>query len=736
MPDVIGTMTVDIEANTSSYEEAINKLGSSADDIGSKFKDIGSKIMGVGAGLTAGLTAPIVAVGAALGGLVADAAKFHGSMNEVFTLLPGISQQAMDDMTQQVQDFGVEFGRLPEETVPALYQALSSGVPQDNVFQFLEVATKAAEGGCTDLTVAVDGISSVVNAYGSDVLSAEQASDMMFTTVRLGKTNFEQLSAAIFNCTPTASALGVSFADVSAALATITLKGVPTSVATTQLRAMMLELGDATKGVGQVFQELAGKDLTTFISEGGNLQQALAMLETKAKESGLNINQMFSSVEAGSASLNLAGESASVFADNIDAMKNSMGATQGAFDTMNSSLVDSWDDLLVVLQIKGQEIGEALLPLAAIIMETFVNNVLPAIEGLLGALQGVFTWFSQLPGGIQLAVVAFFALLAAIGPVLVIVAAVVSAVGTLIPVVTAAGAAIMGLSAPIVAVIALVGVFIAFLVSVGTAVYQFVSTNEEAQGKIVQIWQMLQKAIEPIFNGLKAFWAAWGDEITTIFSTAWEIIQIAFEATILNIMDGIIAFIALFTGDWDTFASSIKTIWDRSWAEMAAIVGLIWSKMSPYFTELWSSINTWFTSLVTDAISWGENFINGIVDGIRNNISKVAQAASDAVDAAAQYIGFNSPAKKGEGRYIVQWGENMIGGFAEGINNAIPALSDLMGYVIPDLGNNFNNGSNITTYEGARLNQQITINSPTALNAAEVARKVKMASRDLALEWQ
>lgn len=60
----------------------------------------------------------------------------------------------------------------------------------------------AAVGGVTELETAVDGITSVVNAYGDDVLSAAEASDLMFTAVKLGKTDFTQLSASLFNVIP------------------------------------------------------------------------------------------------------------------------------------------------------------------------------------------------------------------------------------------------------------------------------------------------------------------------------------------------------------------------------------------------------------------------------------------------------------------------------------------------------------------------------------------------------
>jgi len=177
----VGSVFVKIRADGS-------KLGSDMDGVGDKAGrrfgagfSRGFKALKVGAVLAAGLAAVFVkkAVEAASG--------FETEMNQVFTLMPGASKKAMDAMSAQVLGFASDMGVLPETVIPALYQALSAGVPANNVFDFMKTAQKAALGGATDLETAVDGISSAVNAYGADVLSAAKASDDMFTAVRLGK---------------------------------------------------------------------------------------------------------------------------------------------------------------------------------------------------------------------------------------------------------------------------------------------------------------------------------------------------------------------------------------------------------------------------------------------------------------------------------------------------------------------------------------------------------------------
>ena len=287
---------------------------------------------------------------------------FQSGMQEVFTLLPNISDQAMGAMTGDVQDFAREFGRLPEEVVPALYQALSAGVPQGNVFEFLETAQAAALGGVTTLETAVDGLSSVTNAYGADVISVGQASDIMFQTVRLGKTDFEQLSGSLFNVIPTAASLGVTFQDVAANMAAMTAQGTPTSVATTQLRQLMVEASKSGTQLDQTLRDLHGKGFADLIADGMTTAQIMESLRGSMPEQ--EFRDLFGSVEASNAALSITSDTAESVIDSFGGLADVTGATAGAMETM----VGTYDQLLARAEaseavLKAQA-GEALSPLA------------------------------------------------------------------------------------------------------------------------------------------------------------------------------------------------------------------------------------------------------------------------------------------------------------------------------------------------------------------------------------
>ncbi|MBE2197475.1 MAG: phage tail tape measure protein [Anaerolinea sp.] len=356
-------------AVTTSYQS--QPIRQASDDVSGLEKAVG-KLAKVASGA-------LVGAGTAVGAFAAESIKsftsFDRGMREVFTLLPQLSDQAMGAMTNDVQEFMAETGRLGNEVVPALYQSISAGVPADNVFDFLRTANAAALGGVADLETAVDGLSSVVNAYGSDVISATEASDLMFTAVKGGKLTFEELSRYMFQALPTFAAVDLGFENLTAAAATLTAQGTPTSVAMTQIRAAVVEMSKEGTKAAEVFERIAGKSFREFVAEGGNLQDALAIMVQGAAKAGVGVNDLFSSVEAGSAALALTGSGARKFASELDAAAASMGATEGAAETMSGSLQLSFDKAAASLDVLKTKLGEQLAPALVPALEMVVAVV-------------------------------------------------------------------------------------------------------------------------------------------------------------------------------------------------------------------------------------------------------------------------------------------------------------------------------------------------------------------------
>ncbi|MCZ9923638.1 phage tail tape measure protein [Brachyspira hyodysenteriae] len=412
-------LNVYINADASQAIEAFGKLKDKTTDLERGFDKIGKSFDKFGSLATKSLTVPIAAGTTAFALATKKATDFDNGMREVLTLLPKLSNEGFESLKQETLAFSKELGKVPEEVVPALYQSLSAGVPRENVFEFLKTAGKAAIAGVAELETSVDGLTSVTNAYGTEVLSVNKASDIMFQTLKLGKTDFTQLSKSLFNVIPTASALGVKFEEIGAGIAVMTAQGTPTSVATTQIRQTLVELNKEGSTTDKTFREIAGTSFKEFIEQGGTLQEALQMLAEKAAESGKDISSMFSSVEAGNAALALSGKNASKFKDALDKMNNSAGATAEAFKKIDDGPARQFEKIKAELSALVIELGNSLLPVVnEDLLPVMQDKIVPLAEKMIFTIISLIKTFSDLPAPLQAASVGFVALAAGFGPAL------------------------------------------------------------------------------------------------------------------------------------------------------------------------------------------------------------------------------------------------------------------------------------------------------------------------------
>ena len=335
-----------------------------------------------------GVAAGVGAITAALVGTTKQAMDFETAFAEVRTLINDMPESGLNQLKQGLIDLSKQTGILTGESIPAMYQAISASVPADNVVSFLEVASKNAIGGVTDLNTSVDGLTTILNAYAMDTSEVINVSDLMFETMKKGKTTIGELSSYLFNVVPIASSVGVEFKDVSAALATITAQGVPTAQATNYLRQAIVELSDEGREAGKTFKQLSGQSFKEFLKSGKNLQDALKLMEAKAKATGVGVNQLFSSIEAGQAVLSLTGHNTARFTEDMETMARAAGATEEAFKKIDETPAQRLKKIRAQFSAITLEIGNKLLPTAEKLIAIAEKNM-PKISKTIEAVGSV-----------------------------------------------------------------------------------------------------------------------------------------------------------------------------------------------------------------------------------------------------------------------------------------------------------------------------------------------------------
>jgi Flp pilus assembly pilin Flp len=132
-----------------------------------------------------------------------------------------------------------------------------------------------------------------------------------------------------------------------------------------------VELSKEGTTTSDTFEKIAGKSFKKFVAEGGNTQQALQLLEKYAGKTNVGINDLFGSVEAGSAALSLTGKGTDTFSKNLDEMGKSAGATDGAFEQMNKGLGPLIDKVKAFGSVLLLDIGQKIAPIIIEIAGSF-----------------------------------------------------------------------------------------------------------------------------------------------------------------------------------------------------------------------------------------------------------------------------------------------------------------------------------------------------------------------------
>lgn len=322
------------------------------------------------------LSKAVVGLGAAIGtaglatAFVSEGRQTSKALAEVSTLIEGTTEQ-QEALTRASEEFVRKFGGNVAGQLQGFYTTISAGAGSvEEAAVTLEQANKLAKGGVTDVATAVDGLTSVLNAYGDGVDGAAAVSDAMFVAMRAGKTTIGELSANLGGVAPLAVSAGVSFDELVASIAALTKGGISTAESVTGVRAILAavtkpssEAAKLAKALGLEFNSAAiqAKGFAGFmddvVAKTGGSNDALAML--------------FGGVEAIIPAMAFAGQAGADFNTILDDMANKAGATDTAVEKIASSLDDRLNVQLSRYAVYASQAGTALLAV-----------LVPAMEGL------------------------------------------------------------------------------------------------------------------------------------------------------------------------------------------------------------------------------------------------------------------------------------------------------------------------------------------------------------------
>ena len=304
---------------------------------------------------------------------VREAVKFETSFAKIQGLV-GLTTAEVDELADAARRIAPAFGASANEAAEALFFITSAGLRGAAATNVLEASLKGAAIGLGDAKTIADLATSAVNAYGEANLDGAQAVDVLAEAVRLGKLEPAELAASMGDVLPLASALGVEFHEVGAAMAGMSKTGTDAATASTQLRGIFntlvsptKEANDALAGMG-----LSAEGLREQIREKG-LFSALETL-TEAFDGNIEATaSVFGNVRALTGVLDLMGPSIDDNRELFALMADEIGVLDEAFGIVEETVEFKFKKAMATAKEGLLEIGLAIIERLQPHLDTFLT---------------------------------------------------------------------------------------------------------------------------------------------------------------------------------------------------------------------------------------------------------------------------------------------------------------------------------------------------------------------------
>lgn len=549
-----------------------------------------------------------------------QAMGFEQGFAEVATLTDMSVQELQKKYGKQILGLAADLGQSEGVVVSAMYQAISAGVSADKAVKFLEGSGKAAIGGVTDILTATDLGTTVKNAFGVAEDEMGRVWDIIFQTVKSGKTDMRQIAGSFSQVGSAAAVAGLSLENVQAAVAQLTLSGDPTSTAYTKVANTIAALSSPTEGAKKAFSRL-GVVVNAETLKNNDLVGTLGIIADKVqklpfKRQAEYIAEMFGDKESQNLFKDFI-KNRDNYVQMVDNMENSSGAATAAAEKMMSTTAQAWSSLKQTIKGVAISMGSTVLPAFA----TGARAVTEFMAPVLGLIQA----HPKLAGGIMVTVAGLGAMAVVLGVAGMALGGLLNGYATLRTVMRFAGGGFKSMTTGINAATAGIRAFnISMLASpVGLAI-----------GAIVVGAALIYKYWAPISGFFRGLWTGISEAMQPIMPQVRAI-----GAAFMTVLSPVITPLKWI---YNAVTSLLKPVDDVGGA--AEALGVRWGRV------IGNMLNA-VIGLPVKMFEAGANIVSSIWQGIKSMASKPVEAIAGITDKIRNYLPF-SPAKEGALRDI------------------------------------------------------------------------------------
>lgn len=622
----VGYLLLDTSGFTGGFKTAANELkvfqaqGATAQQ---KMQALGSSMTSVGASMTKNVTLPLVGVGAAG---VKAASNFESSMSQVqatmgvtgdtIVQVHGESVNAMEALSAKAKEMGATTAFSASEAADALnYLALAGFDTEKQIDALPSVLTLAAAGNM-ELAYASDLVTDSMSVLGLTTDDMTGFIDQMAKTASSSNTSVAQLGEAILVAGGQAKLAGMDTVQLNTALGILADNGIKGSEGGTMLRNVLKNLYTPTDKARAAMEELG---VTTANADGSLRETQDVLKDLSVALDGLTEEQRMQAMANIFDTRTIAGANALLenCTDRWDELSGAIDNAAGSAEQMADTQLDNLNGSLTLLKsaLEGAaiSIGEALIPTIRKVAE-FINKLVSA--------------FNNLSEPTKQMIVRIGAIVAAIGPVLLIVGKLITTISTVMGVLGKLGPVISFLTSPIGLVIAAIAALVA----------GFLYLWNHCEG-FREFWINLWENVKTIFQSVVDFIQEKIEQIKEFFANLPENIRAAIDA-VVNWFQTLPERIAYWLG----YALTKIVEWaTNTYNTVKTQVPLIIEAVVTFFSELPGKVYTWLVNTIAKVVLWagemlvqakkaGSDFVDGVINYIKTLPGKIKEWMQQAID--------------------------------------------------------------------------------------------------------
>ena len=658
-------------ASTSVALAKIDEAGKKMEAFGDSVTSAGQKIMPA--------SMAVAGLGAAA---VKTAADFDTSMSKV-AAVSGATGDELDALREKAREMGAKTKFSASEAADAMNYMAMAGWKTEDMLSGIEGIMNLAAASGEDLAATSDIVTDALTAFGLSAQNSGHFADILAAASSNANTNVSMMGETFKYCAPIAGALGFSAEDTAQAIGLMANAGIKGSQAGTALRTIMNNLTGEIKLSGKALGDVT---IATTNADGSMRDLSDILADCRGAFSQLSESEQAAAAEA------LVGKNAmSGFLALMNAGEGDIEKLSSAIDSCSDTFVKTVDGAIIPMSQaleEGidwvEEYNGVAEQMAAVMQDnlsgqltilksqlqelaiSFGEMLMPAIRAIVSKIQAFVDKLNGMSESQRKAILTIGLIVAALGPLLVIIGTLISKVGVAMQgfvklatgvkklgvavkagtgVFGKLGAALGGISGPVLAIIAVIAVLVA-------AFKHLWDTNEEFRNAITAIWEGIVSKIQTFCQGivdrlnalgfdfgsivdvLKSLWDGLCQFLAPVFEAAFNVVSTVL-GTVLDVITGLLdVFIGLFTGNWSQMWEGVKEIFSGIWDGITGLFDIalnllkslaetVFGWFGATWESVWTGIKTFFETIWNGIVAFFSGIWNAIVSTVTAQINAV-----------------------------------------------------------------------------------------------------------------